>query len=176
MKHKEVILSHYARYPKMEITDFLKLFYQNSFGPGHFSNPDHETVKKRLNDEQSLLKKAPKTPEVIDIGHGYARVYLPLKEKHLDVLAKSFHRSLEASPGKNEKRLGLFQAQVDDLFELIKAGEIPLSLASCKQLFEQYLKEDMPPLRHSETYREAYAPHYRVVDTNFLPAAWAITR
>lgn len=175
-EHRETILWHSRRYPAMEIEDYLKLFYQNSFGPGHFENPDFETIKERLVAEQSGLNKPSRYPSVENIGHGYKRVYLPIKEEHLEVLAENFHRSLEASPGKTEKRLHLFRAQVDCLLELIKDGEIPLSFSSCKAAAEKYLKGDMPPLRHSEAYRQAYAPHYRVVEERFLNSTLKIQR
>lgn len=34
---KDVLLKHYQRYPEMKIEDYVKLIYQQTFGPAHFS-------------------------------------------------------------------------------------------------------------------------------------------
>ena len=39
---KKIILKHIYKYPKMEVTDIIKLVYQNEFGGGHLiSNPEN---------------------------------------------------------------------------------------------------------------------------------------
>ena len=52
---KNILLSHYITYPKMQIQDAVKLIYQNEFGPGHLVR-DEASSLERLREEMKLLE------------------------------------------------------------------------------------------------------------------------
>ena len=52
---ENILLEHYNKYPKMELVDFIKLIYQNSFGPRHMHKPTKETVTKYITEEMNYV-------------------------------------------------------------------------------------------------------------------------
>ena len=71
---ENILLEHYNKYPQMEVVDFIKLIYQNSFGPRHMHKPSKEMATKYINEEMKNVNNEVDLTE--DIGNGYIRVYL----------------------------------------------------------------------------------------------------
>ena len=84
---EDILLEHYKRYPQMELNDFIKLIYQNSFGPRHMHNPTKEDVIRYLNKEMELITNENEIIE--DIGNGYVRVYLS-KKTNMEKISNNF--------------------------------------------------------------------------------------
>jgi hypothetical protein len=65
------------------------------------------------------------------------------------------------------ERLAKFCACLGDLAD---AGALPFPRAAVEAFMNARREEGWPAVRHSEAYRAAHAPAYRVVDLQLLPA------
>ena len=156
---EEILLIHYNRYPQMEITDFIKLIYQNSFGPRHMHNPSKEDVLKYLDEEIKVVTN--ETEIIEDIGNGYVRVYLS-KETNIEKLSNDFLNSM-IEDTYTETNIRVFYRKLNILIKLIKKGSIKLPKKESINLVNEYLSNGINPVRHTKIYNELYKPHYRVI-------------
>lgn len=156
---EDILLEHYQKYPQMELNDFIKLIYQNSFGPRHMHNPTKEDVIRYLNKEMELITNEKETIE--DIGNGYVRVYLS-KETNMEKISNNFLNSM-AEDTYTETNIRIFYRKINVLIKLIKKGSIKLPKKESINLVNEYLSNGINPVRHTKIYNELYKPHYRVI-------------
>lgn len=167
-----VILEHYHRYPLMKFEDFLKLIYQNSFGPKHMdSNPNLEKIKAHMIEEFEDFHIYEETHQVENIGNDYYRVSLSVVTSGLMTiteLAKAFYQSMLDSPIMDDESINLFTQQLNTVCDLVEREEIVLNQKECSLMVEEYLDHGIRPINHSKDYRENYYPHYRVIHKQYL--------
>lgn len=154
-----ILLEHYKKYPQMELNDFIKLIYQNSFGPRHMHNPSFDTVLKYLNEEMKVVTSEKEIIE--DIGNGYVRVYLS-KKTNIENLSQEFLNSMNEDT-YTEINIRVFYRKLNVLIKLIKKGSIKLPKKESINLVNEYLSNGINPVRHTKIYNELYKPHYRVI-------------
>ena len=169
---KPILMNHYERYPLMQIEDFIKLIYQNTFGPIHFTgNPNLKQIESYLVEELQFFIPYLDTPQVEDIGDGYQRISLSMilnKEITIEELALQFLKSMEASRILDNTTLSLFNDRIIQLMNLIEDHQIKLDLDQSKAFIQEYLSQGIRAISHSKTYRTHYHPHYRVIKRNPL--------
>ena len=153
-----VLREHAARYPKMQPRDAVKLLYQANFGPGHLVKDTAFAVQ--MIREELLTADSSLSPETEDIGHGYTRVYLR-PGISAEVLGEAFAASAKEAGGTRETLL----CDIDTLRELTLEGVFRFSANELDGFVAQYKAMGMPIIRHSQEYKEAYKPAYRVVLT-----------
>lgn len=156
---EDILLEHYQKYPQMELNDFIKLIYQNSFGPRHMHNPSKEDVLKYLDEEIKVVTN--ETEIIEDIGNGYVRVYLS-KETNMEKLSNDFLNSM-IEDTYTETNIRVFYRKLNILIKLIKKGSIKLPKKESINLVNEYLSNGINPVRHTKIYNELYKPHYRVI-------------
>ena len=156
----EILRAHFARYPKMTPRDAVKLLYQSAFGPGHLIR-EEGYARARLAEE---LEQTPaEAGELLEpIGGGYARLHLgAAKAQGLsveDIFARFSAAAAAPCPGK-----GAFEEGLSLLEALTARGEAPFSPEELAGYLAGYRAEGCPMVSHSEGYRAAYRPAYRVV-------------
>ena len=157
---KAILLAHAKRYPLAQPQDFVKLVYQNEFGPGHLVT-DGEKAIAYLLAEMEKLTPDPAVPLFEDIGNGLVRVYLaalpedyPLHSLCTDfIMTASLHRGNMESFQEKINLLHIFVAEHELAFSHVDFGDFAIP----------YVNAGCPMVSHSETYRKAYSPAYRVV-------------
>ena len=163
----ETARAHWAKYPRMEPRDFAKLAYQSEFGPAHMAQgPDK--VLAALLAERKEAGTAPLPPE--PIGNGLCRFHITqalstLSE--LPLIGRMFSLTIASTEGT--------ASGLSDKLEALAALPVP----GLPDYLENWRREGCPPVRHSEAFRNAYNPHYRVLQTKlagFLPALVPIDR
>lgn len=157
---RQLFLDHLARYPKMQLTDLVKLLYQSVFGCGHFVSDPQKTLL-RLQQEYSVC---PREDGALfeEIGGGFCRLHLGALKKEecsLETVNRLFVHSAAAKTGGKEDLI----AGLDLLEEMIAVGELPFSQEEWKRHRSEYEAAGYPAVSHSESYREAYHPAYRVL-------------
>lgn len=160
---KDIVQRHALRYPLMQPRDYGKLAYQSEFGPEHLV-ADEETMLHRLLDEWEQVKEIP-TPPPEDIGGGLCRVHLGAQREKTyaaQLIVKLFSLTSWEHTGS---RKGL----EDKLAVLEK-----LPVAGMREWLCSYRAEGCPPVRHSEMFREHYAPHYRLMKREYVCALPAL--
>ena len=151
-----ILKDHMARYPEMEIQDVAKLLYQSEFGGGHLIS-DSERSLKRIQEEFQSMSQDSVSPDIEMIGDGMCRIYLSCLTKGMraEVLNAVFVASANQKMGSVkglEQKIALY------------CDAYPSDEATA--FFETWRAEGYPMMSHSEAYREAYKPAYRVVEAS----------
>lgn len=158
---------HWAKYPKMEPQDFAKLAYQSEFGPAHMAqSPDRVLAALLAERKEAGPEALPPEP----IGGGLCRFHITgglstLWE--LPLIGRMFIRTMVLRSGT--------AAGLTEKLEALAALPVP----GMAEYLEDWRREGCPPVRHSETFRNAYHPHYRVLRLDcarFLPALIPLER
>lgn len=167
----DILLSHAERHPAMQACDLVKLVYQNEFGCGHLI-PDPQCALERLKDELKETPCAPDSPLFESIGNDLMRINLAafarcgLRVETLNALFVQSARRVSGSLEGFREKLGLLRA-------MVSRGELTCcNLSALDGYLAQYERAGFPPARHSEAYRAAERPAYRVVSAlcaRFLP-------
>ena len=156
-----ILLAHAARYPLMEPKDAVKLLYQNEFGGGHLIR-DVDSCLNYLRLEYESVTQSPDAPLMEDIGNGMFRIYLNALDRSgctVDRLGADFIRSANAHRGSLES----FLDKLEVLRQLTLEGRMPFSAETLETYLEAYRLAGYPMVSHSETYRKAYSPAYRII-------------
>lgn len=160
--------AHLRRYPRMELADIYKLLHQAALGSGHAVR-DAADAQARLQDEITTLGAGPAEPMIDPISPDgrLARIHLRVyRDAGQDVnkLAQAFVATANSYPPAPEK-LAKFCGCLGDLAE---QGGLPFSRAVVVTYFNAIAEESYPVVHHSEAFRAAYKPAYRVVDLQQL--------
>ena len=156
---ENILRQHAARYPHMQPRDAVKLIYQNEFGGGHLIR-DEEACLNYLRREYDGVEKNRDLPIGEDIGNGILRVNLAaLRPEELERLGTVFIRSAAEHTGNRER----FLEKLDVLRALTGEGAFAFGTQELESYLADYGRAGYPPVSHSDLYREAYAPAYRIV-------------
>ena len=147
------------RYPLMQPRDAVKLIYQNEFGGGHLIR-DEQACLNYLRREYADLEKDPTAPLYEDIGNGIVRVNLAaVKPENLEQLGQNFI----ASAAKHKGTLDSFLNKLKVLQTLTSEGVFAFDLDALNAYLSEYKAVGYPAVSHSEQYRQAYTPAYRII-------------
>lgn len=157
---ESILKQHGARYPLMEPADAVKLIYQNEFGGGHLSQDEAACLAFLRREHAQTPVQVPYTEE---LGNGILRVYLG-GVTDVEALGRAFLQSAARHKGS----LPAFLEKLDILRAVTKQGVFAFSVEALESYLAAYEKAGYPPVSHSQTYRNAYHPAYRVVRKEFL--------
>lgn len=159
----EVLRAQGARWPAMTAQDILKLLYQHSFGGGHLIRNRGE-MTARLREEYLAARPVEGLPLFEPLGGGWARLNLaPARQAGLSagLIGQMFWVSAR------QKAEGEPLKGIDEWKSLAWQGAFPhCTLAQAEACLAEY---QGGPVSHSEAYRQAYHPAYRVVDARLIP-------
>ena len=156
---RAILIAHAKRYPLMQPTDAVKLIYQNEFGGGHLIR-EVEACLNYLRREYADLEKDPTAPMYEDIGNGIVRVNLTaVREEDLEQLGQDFI----ASAAKHKGTLDSFLNKLEVLQTLTTEGVFAFDLDALNAYLSEYKAAGYLAVSHSEPYRQAYKPSYRVI-------------
>jgi len=159
MKFVDILTHHQTRYPAIQAQDAYKLAHQAACGTAH-AVTDPDSARAWLENEiQNLINPYPEPAiDPINPDDSLVRVHLAPYlvsggsiEKLLEAfITTSFEFSADHTQLKTYLDLALpLFPQLDDMLETLK-------------------NQDFPPVHHSNTYRTAYRPAYRVVLKHLL--------
>ncbi len=172
MNIKDLLLTHYRSYPKMQIRDAVKLIYQNEFGGGHLIKNENDCFD-RLKEEYLTHEGRPKAKSIPagiifeDIGNGLCRIHLQsLHNTGIDIgtVGKFFINTANSTCGSIEG----FEIKLETLKHCCSDNTLPYPLARLEHYLRTYKDQGYPPVSHSEEYRAAYLPSYRVIKSEYV--------
>ena len=169
---KEILLNHAGKYHIMQPTDAVKLIYQATFGGGHLIKKQ-ETALKNLRDEYSNMSHEVAKLYTESLGET-SRIYLDskLSENELSLIAKIFFASANhystGYDSADEETKSRFHSRLGLLRELCRDGKFSFSISELDEYLSTYSAAGYPPVSHSEAYRNAYKPTYRVIDSRYI--------
>ena len=160
-----VVRAHAARYPLMEAQDYGKLAYQSEFGPEHLIR-DRAGVQAMLERELEVSTGPSLPPE--PIGNGLCRFHLEgLEADAVPLLLELFCRTAEEHQGS--------RAGLEARLAVLETLDVP----GMDEWLARWRAEGCPAVSHSQAFRDAYAPHYRLLTepyARFFPALLAVDR
>jgi adenylate kinase family enzyme len=157
---KELMRRHFSRYPMMQIADMIKLLYQSEFAGGHMIHDAAESLRRLEAECHGIKPAADLTFE--DIGGGLCRLYLSALPA-LGVSPATVNRLFIATAATVKGLPDHFVDKLDEFVSLCRSGVLPFSADAAVAYVGAYLAQGCPPVSHSEVYRTAYTPAYRVV-------------
>lgn len=158
---REQVVCH----PSMEPQDAMKLCFQAAFGPEHLLE-DREAAREWFFKEYGQVQ--PRIEEALteDISEGFARVNLGAwKAQHLppEWLFGMFVET--ASAADTSGRGGeLFERNIKIISQLTAEGVFGFGADAWEEYLRGYPVKEPVPVHHSESYRRAEKPAYRLVD------------
>ena len=161
---------HMKTHPALELRDAIKFLYQSCMGNGHLML-DRDAAWNYLVEEWQKTPPSYTVPLAESLGNGLCRLSLAsCKEMGLSV------HTLFALFLRANRLFSPSQATLRTLLpQLYSLFPYPHQIAE----IQQYLQDGMPVISHSQTYRTAYAPAYRLVleqDIPLLPLCADIDR
>ena len=162
------------KYPQTTPQDAVKLAYQSVYGCGHLIDGENSArVRDYLARENADFADREWFTE--DIGCGHARLYLgdAPAEAVFTLFSRSAERDARFSPGETEQRLA-FQKQLALLSRLAEEGYFSFTAEDFSDYVRAYWKTGLHAVHHSDAYRTAYAPAYRVIRREYVPYLPAI--
>ncbi len=157
----KILAVHAEKYPLMQPCDAVKLIFQSEFLGGHMIKSPEQSLLQ-LTDEFNMIEKTPGAQLFEYIGNGVSRVNLAAldTEKYpLSELNRDFCESANLRRGNMDaflKKLNFLEAEYPRL-------EFRFSAEELRGYLEKYRRAGCPAVSHSEEYRIAYRPAYRVI-------------
>ena len=160
--HGNFILKHIERYPKAQPRDIYKLIYQGVYGVGHILTGkawdylQEEVGRIPIEDYPDRPLTEPVSPDgsMVRINlRPFIRLTLSLDDLFTVMTASA---DVE---GDDERFIELWRVFVD----LVETGEIEMGLEMVKEIQDSIDRRGIKPMHHTEPYRQAYYPAYRVV-------------
>lgn len=165
---RNLLIEHYKKYPDLQLQDIFKFLFQSAFGCEHLlSDPSAATDYIR----KEALECQPAIGDLIEPLDGeYCRVHLDYLKNGLsaETFGKLFF--LSVAPNKDGKRI--LEEKLSVVKELINEGLFPFSSDEFDKAVEKWRRLDYPACHHSEQFRNAYHPSYRLLKKEyalFLP-------
>ncbi len=157
----------------MQPSDAVKLIYQATFGGGHLIH-DEGSVYEYIQCEYAACKHSDKAFYCESLGET-ARIYLDgeLTDTEISLIAKIFCESAKLYPIGFDKAdaevKAKFLAHIDVLRKLCNQGCFVFSENELEVYLTDYASAGYPIVRHSDVYRKAYKPSYRVIHSRYVP-------
>lgn len=169
MKNKEstrkLLIMHYRTYPKLQIQDLFKFLYQSAFGCEHFVS-SLETVTDYIRKEYAT-SVAEHQPIVEQLDGAYCRVHLSYLNSGLsaNTLGSLFFFSAKKEAGSKSDLLQKLKIAE----ELICENLLPFQKEDFKEAVKKWEATGYPAVHHSDVFKEAYNPSYRVIANEYIP-------
>ncbi len=159
---RDLILFHRDSYPLSEPRDFYKLIYQGVFGVGHIIS---EKAKDYLVEEANRVNLKDyldrELVEPVAPDGKMVRIYLrPFMRAHLS-LDQLFNVMIKSAKMQGDQEL--FKTYWGSFLEMVDSGDLSFDPVKMKALKENMERHGIKPRHHTEPYRDAYYPAYRVV-------------
>jgi hypothetical protein len=154
-------------YPKATLQDVYKSFYQNHFGPEHFI-VDTVSVRQFFMQELSEMEDTSHVFYEMTGNNGrYVRVYLSAVTDRL-ITANQLINAFVRSANMEHKSTQDWQSEWNFIVDVIRLYGIKVNDVETDATFLYEASQKHQAVRHSEAYRNAYHPHYRIVERSIF--------
>ena len=154
-------------HPSMQMQDVVKMCYQAVFGVEHMLT-DIEKAREYFTREYEATPSNFSIPLYEPISEDFCRINLAAwkaRELEPEELFELFITSVHFNVPGTETDLNTCARSVE---KLIAKKLLPFSLEEWQVYYREYKNSGMPPVHHSQSYRLAEQPAYRLVRKNLL--------
>lgn len=166
----DLVLRHYNRYPLMQAEDFHKLLFQATRGPVHSLHHLEKAREYFFQEWGNTISTTSNTPLFEDIS-----LHTPLYRVHFEPLKGQgvqpelvWEFFLETSKTFAEN-LSQYKFALQEFLKITKSPSLHWIEKDFMILWEEVKENSLCIPTHSEIYRSAYQPHYRIVSGDYLP-------
>ena len=167
----EFVIRQMETYPQSRLLDIYKSCFQDYMGAEHLVT-DRQQVKAYLDEElnsTTLEDLLPWLYEPCGVEGNYVRVSIRTVKEGIisaDLLLDAFIRS--ANPDKHPS-VKSWSVRWHEILEVIDTMDLNYPNYKVDKLFiDSILSVGKYAISHSPEYREAYHPHYRIVERNIF--------
>lgn len=156
-----------AAYPKSTLQDIYKSFYQDCFGPGHMITDTTSARSYLMHELSEMTNTSAVYYEPTGNEGRYVRVYLSAVADSLitaEQLLDAFMRSANTDKVKNND----WEAEWNCIVGVITKRGIVLNDFDEGVAMLSEASRNHQAVHHSQTYNEAYHPHYRIVERSIF--------
>lgn len=140
----------------------VKLIYQSEFAGGHLIT-DAAQSEARMEEERRAAITAGVPPLAFEtIGDGLCRMYLGAVDA-LGLSTSTANRFFVNTANAVRGDASHFEDKLAVLLDCCREGLLPFGETETAAYIAKLKEKGYPPVSHSETYRKAYHPAYRVV-------------
>lgn len=162
---KKALLVQCKKYPKLEPTDIFKFIFQSSFGCEHMVSGESDVIgyiKKELSESEMCGEAL-----VEALDGDYSRVGLSYLKNGLsaEILGKLFIMSAKKEQDGEVK----LKEKLEVAENMARDGLLPFSTNEFLTALSCWREKGCPAVHHSDTFRKAYHPSYRVISNSFVP-------
>lgn len=164
-KIRDFLITYMQRYPKAQLIDLYKALFQTAFGSAH-AVTDVESARDWIVREFSEMPET-KLPLLEALPGEHCRVSLDwLKEgMSAETLARLFQRSARPTPCAT----AVLRKSLAVLQELAREGALPFSEEETQKAVHEWSSFGFPSCHHSQPFRDAYSPAYRLIHMDYIP-------
>lgn len=151
-----------SNYPKSRLQDVYKAFYQEHFGSEHMIS-DTIAVRNYLNQELETMSGdyGRIFYEPIGVNGDYVRVNLGAVKVGLITVDELLQAFLDSAAAQHEPAIE-WTTKWNAIIEVI--DEIKPGFGADERQALQQASSKKQAVHHSQDYRDAYNPHYRIVE------------
>jgi hypothetical protein len=159
---RKIIKMHVERYPRAQPRDVYKLIFQGVYGVGHIITGN---AMKYLREEAGRipLEGYPDRPLIEPVSPDGSMVRVNLRPfLRMNLSLEGLFSVMTASvdtEGDDERFIELWRVFVS----MVETGEIKMDSDGIKEVQEVIDSKGIKSMHHTEPYRQAYYPAYRVV-------------
>lgn len=145
--------------------DIIKMCYQAAYGPRHLLS--RLSAAEKYFDEEYADVEPASMPLYENISDDYCRVNLaPWKKAGLS--GKWLFKMFAASIGETHRDEALLLKYLNAADSVVQKGSTDISPEHWQQVIRKYKADGMPAVHHSDLYRQANSPSYRVVSRRVM--------
>lgn len=175
--NERLLKKHIETAPRMAPTDAVKLAFQSAFGCGHLLS-SRQSCADYVRREMAQVQEDASVPAAVLIGRGLCRLNLAspaVRRLAPETIAHMMILTNEEVLARADNQQA-FEESLSLLEQLSQSGDTPFSAEELSAYLANYRAQGCPPVSHSEGYREAYCPAYRVVLSDFAVLLPVLTR
>lgn len=170
-----ILTFHTKKYPLMQPCDVIKLLYQNEFGGGHIIQDEKQSLLNIKKEYNALsIEMYSDKMYLEEIGNQLIRFPLYALRKNF-CTPEQLNQLFILSSAKHKGTLSGFLYKIDIIKNHFSDFSFSFSKNDLELYLAQYEKDSYPMVSHSQTYRDAYKPAYRIVRKEYLEKDFSIT-
>ena len=164
MNTRNRISAHYRAYEQMTLRDIFKFLHQSTFGCEHMVSSLEAATDYIKKEAENISEHK---PLVEPLDGGFSRVCLSVLNEGLsaETLGKLFYLSAR----KPRTSVEALEEKLKTVKEMIAEGSLPFDEKEFDEAVTEWKQSGYEALHHSDTFRSAYKPAYRVVSACFVP-------
>ena len=164
---REAIERQMATYPESTLQDVYKSFHQDRFGPGHMIT-DTASARSYLMRELSEMTDGSTVYYEPTGSEGcFVRVYLSAVADSLITADQLLDAFIQSANEVQEPQTD-WATEWEDIVGVIRKYDLKVNDFEALQPVLSEAAQNHQAVHHSQAYREAYHPHYRIVERKIL--------